>query len=105
MSLAVLTVALYGVMTLVGGVIGFVKAKSRASLIAGGVAGLLLLACAAGLGSGSRAALWGSQLIALALGIRFIGTYRRTRRVMPDLLMIVLSITTLLAVGLTSLLA
>jgi uncharacterized membrane protein (UPF0136 family) len=33
----------YGVLSLVGGTMGYVKAKSRASLIAGGVSGLLLI--------------------------------------------------------------
>jgi|SRR5688572_32010403 len=37
---------LYGLIALTGGVIGFVKAGSLASLIAGGVSGLLLIACA-----------------------------------------------------------
>jgi uncharacterized membrane protein (UPF0136 family) len=33
----------YGVLSLVGGIMGYVKAKSRASLIAGGISGLLLI--------------------------------------------------------------
>ncbi len=35
--------ALFGLLTLVGGVMGYVKAKSTASLVAGGVSGLLLI--------------------------------------------------------------
>ena len=37
----------FGFLTLVGGVIGFLKAKSRASLIAGGICGLALIAAGA----------------------------------------------------------
>jgi uncharacterized membrane protein (UPF0136 family) len=46
-TIAVGIVAGYGVLSLVGGVMGYVKAKSRASLIAGGVSGLVLLGSAA----------------------------------------------------------
>ena len=35
--------AVFGVLTLVGGVMGYVKAKSVASLVAGGVCGVLLI--------------------------------------------------------------
>jgi uncharacterized membrane protein (UPF0136 family) len=46
-TIAVGVVAGYGVLSLVGGAMGYVKAKSRASLIAGGVSGLVLLGSAA----------------------------------------------------------
>ena len=45
-SIAVGIVAGYGVLALVGGVMGYVKAKSRASLIAGGISGLVLIGSA-----------------------------------------------------------
>jgi uncharacterized membrane protein (UPF0136 family) len=46
-TIAVGVVASYGLVSLLGGVMGYVKAKSRASLIAGGVSGVLLLGSAA----------------------------------------------------------
>jgi uncharacterized membrane protein (UPF0136 family) len=42
-TIAISVAAGYGVLSLVGGTMGYVKAKSRASLIAGGVSGLLLI--------------------------------------------------------------
>jgi uncharacterized membrane protein (UPF0136 family) len=45
--IAVGVVAGYGVLSLAGGVMGYVKAKSRASLLAGGASGLVLLGSAA----------------------------------------------------------
>jgi uncharacterized membrane protein (UPF0136 family) len=45
-AIAVGVVAGYGVLSLVGGAIGYAKAKSRASLIAGGVSGLVLVGSA-----------------------------------------------------------
>jgi uncharacterized membrane protein (UPF0136 family) len=47
--IAALIIALYGLLCLVGGIIGYVKATSIASLATGGVAGVLLVVCAAGL--------------------------------------------------------
>ena len=100
MALASAVTALYGAFSLVGGVIGYLKAKSRASLVAGSVSGIVLLVCAAGLRDGNRNAAIGSLLVALALGGRFAGTWRRNHRVMPDLLMVLLSLATLVTVGL-----
>ena len=37
---------IFGALTILGGVIGFVKAGSKASLIAGGISGLLILIAA-----------------------------------------------------------
>ena len=92
-------VAGYGLFTLAGGVVGFVKAKSLASLVAGSLAGASLLACAAGIWQGSTAAALGSLLVALALGGRFAATWRRRHRVMPDLLMVLGSAATIIAVS------
>ena len=99
MSVATIVVGLYGAFSLVGGVIGYLKAKSQASLAAGSVSGVLLLACAYGVSQGQRAAAVGALLIAFVLGGRFAGTWRRTHRLMPDLLMVLLSLATIAAVG------
>jgi len=99
MNVAVTVVASYGIFSLAGGVIGYLKAKSTASLIAGSLSGVLLLLCAYGIGQGSRTALLGSLVIALALGARFLGTWRKNHRVMPDLLMVLFSAAILLVDG------
>ena len=99
MSVAVAVVACYGLFSLVGGLIGYLKANSAASLMAGSASGVLLLLCAYGMGHGSRAAGLGSFAIAVVLGARFLGTWLTRHRVMPDLLMILFSVATLLAAG------
>ena len=93
-----IVVGAYGVFTLVGGIIGYVKAKSQASLMAGVASGAFLLICAIGMSRGNRAAALGSALVALSLGVRFFGTWRKNHRVMPDGLMLIGSVLTLTAV-------
>lgn len=97
--IAALIVLLYGLLCLVGGALGYLKAKSRASLITGGFAGIVLVACAMGLRNGSRPAAIVSMVVAVVLGARFFGTWRVRRRLMPDLLMLLSSLMTLLVVG------
>ena len=99
MNMTSAVVAAYGVFSVVGGVIGYVKAKSAASLVAGAVSGTLLLLCAYGIAQDNRTAALGSLVIAVALGARFIGTWLKKRRLMPDLLMVLFSAATVLAVG------
>ena len=99
MTLAFGVLMAHGLFTLVGGIIGFVKAKSRASLIAGSVAGVALLICAALIRQGSRPAAMAGLVIAFALGVRFLRTWREKRRIMPDLLMVLLSVLSLVTVG------
>ena len=99
MSFPGAVVAAYGVFSVVGGVIGYVKAKSAASLVAGVASGALLLLCAYGIAQDNRTAALGSLVIAVALGARFVGTWRKKRRVMPDALMVLFSAATVLAVG------
>lgn len=92
-------VIVYGAFCIVGGLIGYVKAQSTASLVAGIVSGLILAGCGYRLMQGHRdAAVW-AAVVALLLGGRFVGTWRKTHRVMPDLVMIILSLATLLTVG------
>lgn len=94
-----IAVAGFGLFSLVGGLIGYFKAQSKASLIAGGISGLVLIMCAYGISRGNRAALFVSLLTALLLGGRFFGTWLQKRRLMPDLLMVLFSLVILILVG------
>ncbi|MEO8179455.1 MAG: TMEM14 family protein [Deltaproteobacteria bacterium] len=70
-AIAIWVAAGYGVLALGGGVMGYVKAKSRASLIAGSVSGLLLLAGALLARSQPVAGLMLVSIVSAALVARF----------------------------------
>lgn len=75
---------LYGVLVLAGGIIGYLKAKSRASLIAGIVFASLLGLAAGLVALGSPRIGAGLGMVsALALMGRFLPAFLRTKKVMP----------------------
>jgi len=63
--------ALYGLVSVIGGIIGYVKANSTPSLIAGGIAGILLLVCAFGV---SRLPVW-SFVGAIVISVALLGKF------------------------------
>ncbi|MDF2695179.1 MAG: hypothetical protein K0S65_3562, partial [Labilithrix sp.] len=73
----------FGVLTIAGGVMGFVKAKSTPSLVAGGLAGGLLLVAGYLAGTVGRNGFILGQMVSVALAIRFVSAFIRTRKTMP----------------------
>ena len=82
----------FGLLTIVGGVIGYVKAGSTASIIAGSIAGILLLIAALLLPGKLALGLALAVVISIALAGRFIPAFIRTGHLMPAGLMSVLSV-------------
>jgi uncharacterized membrane protein (UPF0136 family) len=82
---AMVVFGVFGVFSVAGGVIGFKKAGSKASLIAGGVCGALLLGAAGCLAGGLTGVglLLGGGTSALLAG-RFVPAYLKTRKLMPQ---------------------
>ena len=84
---------LFGVLTILGGVIGFVKAQSKASLIAGGVSGaLILLAAWLVMSRTGPAGLVLGLVVSILLEARFLPAFIRTKKPMPAGMMAVLSL-------------
>jgi uncharacterized membrane protein (UPF0136 family) len=78
---------LFGVMTIVGGAIGYFKAGSLASIIAGTVCGALLIFAGILIATKVQPALILGLLISLALAYRFIPAFLEKRAFMPGGLM------------------
>jgi uncharacterized membrane protein (UPF0136 family) len=81
----------FGVLTIAGGVVGYVKAGSAASIIAGSIAGVVLLVAAFLLPEYRTAGLATALIISLLLAAQFIPKFLRTGRVMPAGMMSILS--------------
>ena len=85
---------LFGLLSIAGGLAGFVRAKSRASLIAGAAAGALLLCAGFLLGtSHAQLGLYLAGLLSVALAGRFVPSFLKTRKPMPAGVMAGLSVT------------
>ena len=82
----------FGLLTIVGGVMGYVKAGSTASLLAGSIAGIILLIAAYLLPDQLVLGLVLAAVISIALAGRFVPAFFKTHQLMPAGLMSVLSV-------------
>ena len=82
----------FGILTIAGGVVGYVKAGSVASIIAGSITGVLLLVGAFLLPEHRVVGLATAFLISLLLAAQFVPKFLRTGRVMPAGMMSILSV-------------
>ncbi len=80
---------LFGLIAIAGGAMGYARAKSKASLIAGGVSGALLII--AGLLSPGVPGFLLALIVSVLLLIHFGRSYAVKRKPMPAIPMIVLS--------------
>ena len=89
----------YGVIMILGGIMGFVKVGSKASLISGVGMGLALLASGFGVWRGSADSLAVALVIAALLVVIFAIRYAKTRRFMPGGMLAVLSLVAVVVFG------
>ena len=90
----------FGAFTILGGIIGYVKAKSRASIIAGTVSGALLMIAgwlAAQSGNVARPGVFLALGVSAALVARFGKAFQTTKKVFPALVITLLGV---IAIGL-----
>jgi uncharacterized membrane protein (UPF0136 family) len=83
---------IFGLLTIVGGVIGYVKAGSTASIVAGAISGIALIVAAWLLPGNIAVGLILAGVVSIALAGKFIPDFIRTGKVMPAGLMAVLSV-------------
>ena len=96
MQTTAIIVWIYGVLVLAGGLMGWVKAKSKPSLFSGFIFGVLLILegyrIRQGFASGVTQASLATGLLAVIMGTRFIAT----KKFMPAGLMTILSLAVLI---------
>lgn len=83
---------IFGALTIAGGIIGYVKAGSVPSIIAGSITGILLLVAAVLLPEHRAVGLASALIISLLLAGQFVPKFLRTGRAMPAGLMSILSV-------------
>jgi len=89
----------FGLLTLAGGIMGYVKANSLPSLIAGGLSGILLIVGGWLVSTNARPILMGLGLISLVLAVRFVPAFINTMKPMPAGMMAVLSVVGVVLAG------
>ena len=82
---------IFGLLTIVGGVIGYASKGSMASIIAGSISGILLLVAAFLLPNNAAAGLVLAGVVSILLAGRFIPAFIRTGDLMPAGMMSILS--------------
>lgn len=89
----------YGVLMILGGIVGFIKVHSKASLLSGTGLGLGLLASGYGVWRGSANSLVVAVVIAALLLVLFAVRFAKTRRFMPVGVLAVLSLAAVVIFG------
>jgi len=90
MNLGIIAALAYGILAIVGGIIGYIQARSQVSLISGSVSGLLLILSAYFQLQGQRWGLILAAVVTAVLLVVFAGRLAKTRKLMPAGLMTVL---------------
>ena len=83
---------IFGALTIIGGIIGYVKAGSLPSIIAGSITGVLLLIAGSLLPEHRAIGLATAFIISLLLALQFIPKFIRTGKAMPAGIMSILSV-------------
>ncbi len=82
----------FGLLTIIGGIIGYASKGSMASIIAGSVSGILLLAAAFLLPNNATAGLALAGIVSILLAGRFLPAFLKTGDFMPAGMMSILSV-------------
>ena len=92
MNLSIIAAFAYGILAIVGGIIGYIQARSKVSLLSGSISGLLLVLAGYFQLQGQS---WGSILaviVTAVLVVVFAVRLAKTRKFMPAGLMTILGV-------------
>ena len=87
----------FGALTIIGGIVGYIKAGSVASIIAGSITGVLLLVAALLLPEHRTIGLATALIVSLLLAAQFVPKFLRSGRVMPAGMMAILAVIGIIA--------
>jgi len=90
---------IFGALTIVGGIMGFVKKQSMISLVSGGISGVLLLLAGYLLTTNKYVGLGLGMVVSLALAGNFVPGFLKTHAMMPAGLMSILSVIGIILTG------
>ncbi|MEO0684386.1 MAG: TMEM14 family protein [Cyanobacteria bacterium J06649_11] len=93
---SIIAASLYGILSIIGGIIGYKSAGSKVSLISGTISGLLLIIAAYLQIQGQNVGLILAVIITSLLVIVFAVRLMKTRKIMPAGLMVILGLVTLM---------
>lgn len=82
----------FGLLTIIGGIIGYASKGSMASIIAGSVSGILILAAAFLLPNNATAGLALAGIVSILLAGRFLPAFLKTGDFMPAGMISILSV-------------
>lgn len=88
----------YGLLSIAGGAMGYIKSQSKISLISGGISGLLLLVLAIFINAGEAWAVSAAAIIITLLTVVFIVRWFKTKKFMPPVPMIFFGIVSLILI-------
>ena len=80
---------IFGIVSIVMGLLGFLRAKSKASLIAGGISGVLLIVSSQ---LAAPTGLWMGLVVSVLLLGRFLPTFLKTKKFYPAGIMALLAL-------------
>ncbi len=91
LSVAQYTMPIYAVLMLLGGIMGFVKGKSKASLIAGVVSGVVMIGCFMLFTQDAHTALIAAIVVTGALDAVFAVRLSKTKKFMPSGILLIIT--------------
>jgi uncharacterized membrane protein (UPF0136 family) len=92
MNSSIVAALAYGILAIAGGVVGYIQAHSKVSLISGTISGLLLILAAYLQMQGQTWALLLAVLVTVSLLVFFALRLAKTRKFMPAGLMLILGV-------------
>jgi len=98
MNLAIVAAIAYGILSIVGGIIGYVQAQSKTSLISGSISGALLILGGVLALLGVNGGRWLAAIVTVSLIIVFAVRLSKTRKFMPAGLMIIAGVAALIPI-------